>query len=408
MSPMRAILRFLTSLKLTVILLCFSVALVFFGTLDQVETGIHLTQKKYFESFFVVWHWPATWAGQDFLGLFAIPLPGGYLVGGLLLINLIAAHIQRFQFTLKKFGIQLVHFGLILLLFSELFTDILSVETMMSIPEGGANNYGTNARMNEIAFIKDLEDGQQQVVTIRTDRIRSGDTFSDDALPFDVEVVQYYENAQLGFRANNPSAPPSIATEGLGKTNNMPRDLTVLPVRPRYGQEDINTETAFVKLTEKGTGADLGTWLVSNVLASNFPAQKLTAGGEEWALDLRFVTTHFPFALELIDFRFDRYPGTEIPKNFSSEVIIKDPRNNVERKSLIYMNHPLRYGGYTFYQASFDEETETTTVLQVVKNPGWILPYISVILLWFGMTWQFMISLYKFVIKRSDRKAAVA
>ena len=232
---MHAIIRFLVSLKLTVVLLGFSVALVFFGTLDQVETGIHVTQKKYFESLFVIWHWPDTWAYQDVLGSFALPLPGGYTVGGLLLINLIAAHIHRFQFTLKKFGIQLVHAGLILLLFSELFTDILSVETMMSIPEDGANNVGTNARINEIAFSTDYGDDQLKVVTIPTEHLKAGDYFSHQELPFDVEIIRYHENAQLGFRGNTPEAPVSIATAGIGMTRNMPRDITVTPVRPRYG-----------------------------------------------------------------------------------------------------------------------------------------------------------------------------
>ena len=93
-------------------------------------------------------------------------------------------------------------------------------------------------------------------------------------------------------------------------------------------------------------------------------------------------------------------------KNFSSEVIIKDPDNGVERNALIYMNHPLRYGGYTFYQASYDETTETTTVLQVVKNPGWLLPYVSVAMLAFGMIWQFSYHLVAFLGKRKPSVAA--
>lgn len=402
---MHPILKFLVSLKLTVVLLCFSMALVFFGTLDQVETGIHVTQKKYFESLFVVWHYPAAWPWHEVLGALSLPMPGGYLVGGLLLINLIAAHIYRFKLTLNKFGIQLVHGGLILLLFSELLTDVLSVESMMTIPEGGANNVASNARVNEIAFIKDVEGDKQQVVTISTEHMKAGDQHSHAALPFDVEIIEFYKNAQLGFKANNPTSPVSKATRGIGKANNMPRDLTVMPVRPRYGMSDINTETAYVRLTDKATGSDLGIWLLSNVLAGNFPPQTLDVNGTTWSIDLRFLTTYFPFALELIDFRFDRYPGTEIPKNFSSEVIIKDPKNGVERKSLIYMNHPLRYGGYTFFQADFDKETERATVLQVVKNPGWLIPYISVALMGLGMTWQFLSHLFKFLNKRSTKKA---
>ena len=48
-------------------------------------------QEKYFRSFFVL--------AKPF-GDVPIPVfPGGYLIGGLLLINLIAAHVYRFAFS---------------------------------------------------------------------------------------------------------------------------------------------------------------------------------------------------------------------------------------------------------------------------------------------------------------------
>ena len=40
------------------------------------------------------------------------------------------------------------------------------------------------------------------------------------------------------------------------------------------------------------------------------------------------------------------------------------------------MNQPLRYAGETFYQASFAND-DRTSILQVVRNPGWLLPYIA-------------------------------
>ena len=41
------------------------------------------------------------------------------------------------------------------------------------------------------------------------------------------------------------------------------------------------------------------------------------------------------------------------------------------------MNDPMRYRGETFYQHTFDNATEKATVLQVVRNPGWVLPYLE-------------------------------
>ena len=121
--------RFFSSLQLTVILLSFSMVLVFFGTLDQVQYGIWHTQRLYFESFFVFWAYPEQWPFYN--SLFMVPLASSRRLPArraCCLINLVAAHFTRFKMTWKKSGIFLIHFGLILLLISELMTDLLSQE----------------------------------------------------------------------------------------------------------------------------------------------------------------------------------------------------------------------------------------------------------------------------------------
>lgn len=124
--------KFFCSLKLTVALLALSAALVFLATLDQVHLGIWAVQEKWFKSFIVLHQ------VKDF----PLPVfPGGYFIGGLLLINLIVAHAKRFVFTWKKAGIQLVHSGLILLLLGELFTGLYQEEYQMRLDEGQTRNY---------------------------------------------------------------------------------------------------------------------------------------------------------------------------------------------------------------------------------------------------------------------------
>ena len=56
------------------------------------------------------------------------------------------------------------------------------------------------------------------------------------------------------------------------------------------------------------------------------------------------------------------------------------------------MNSPLRYAGETFYQASFAPD-DSGTVLQVVRNPGWLLPYISCAVVTLGLVWHFGVRL---------------
>jgi hypothetical protein len=82
--------------------------LVFLGTLDQVNIGVYEAENRYFKSFFLYFTPPGT--------TLKIPwFPSGYLVGGLLLVNLIAAHLARFKFSWKKAGILVLHSGVILL-----------------------------------------------------------------------------------------------------------------------------------------------------------------------------------------------------------------------------------------------------------------------------------------------------
>jgi hypothetical protein len=64
------------------------------------------------------------------------------------------------------------------------------------------------------------------------------------------------------------------------------------------------------------------------------------------------------------------------------------------------MNNPLRYGGYTFYQAGY-ENNDQTSILQVVRNPGWLIPYVSCIMMGLGLCIQFGFHLTGFIRKRS-------
>ena len=51
----------------------------------------------------------------------------------------------------------------------------------------------------------------------------------------------------------------------------------------------------------------------------------------------------------------------------------------MNRDVLIYMNNPLRYRGETYYQAGFQKD-DTASILQVVRNPSFVTPYIACII----------------------------
>jgi hypothetical protein len=106
-----------------------------------------------------------------------------------------------------------------------------------------------------------------------------------------------------------------------------------------------------------------------------------------------------PYSLQLQEFKHDVYKGTDVPKNFSSRLVLNRPDTGEHRDVLIYMNNPLRYAGETFYQASFDTDDQGT-ILQVVHNPSWITPYLACLLVGAGLVVQFLTHLVPFLKRR--------
>jgi hypothetical protein len=74
------------------------------------------------------------------------------------------------------------------------------------------------------------------------------------------------------------------------------------------------------------------------------------------------------------------------------------------------MNNPLRFAGLTYFQSSFDEfdPNARATVLQVVKNPSWVAPYVGCVVVGAGMTIQFLIHLVAFIVRKASSSAPKA
>ncbi|WP_442888211.1 cytochrome c biogenesis protein ResB [Congregicoccus parvus] len=385
-SPLEAAIGFVTSLQLTIVCLAIGMVLIFVGTLAQVQLGIDQALKMYFHSFIVWWSPPdASWR---------IPImPGGFLVGGVLLINLVAAHFYRFTWTWRKSGIWLVHVGIIVLLLGELFTAALSRESALRLSEGETKNFSEAYRGTELAVIDHSLPDRDRVLAVAEDGLAAGKSIQHPALPFRIQVHAFYGNSRIIRRGSNTGALPApLATQGMGT------DLTAQETErtPRMDERDISAAWIEIFVPE----GSLGTWMVSNVFQQR---QGFTYAGRDYSVELRQQRHYKPYAITLLDFTHDRYPGTEIPRNFSSRVRLVDPTRGEDRELLIYMNHPLRHDGLTFYQSGY--EGEFTTILQVVKNPSRHLPYISCILVGLGLVVQFSIHLTGFVRRRKSLPA---
>jgi hypothetical protein len=155
--------------------------------------------------------------------------------------------------------------------------------------------------------------------------------------------------------------------------------------------------SAFVEVT--GPEGVIGSYLLTEFIER---PQALKYKDRNYELSLRLRRYYKDFSLTLLDFRHDKYLGTEIPKNFSSDVRLRNASTGEDRTVKIYMNNPLRYQGLTFYQASFDPRDERVTILQVVRNPAWLTPYFACIVVGLGLVLQFGIHLVGFIRKRAS------
>ena len=379
---------FFVSLKLTIVLLVFSMVLVFAATLDQVNLGIWAVQEKYFRSFIIY-----TQAGKVALPLF----PGGYTVGGLLLANLIAAHVYRFRFSWRKSGIFLTHLGLIVLLIGELLTGLWQEDFHLRLTEGETKNYAESFRHHELVVIDTTDANYDTVVAIPEALVARKTPVQHARLPFRVTPQSFYPNSSLHMRTAGSEA---VAGETLSSASTGVGSHVVAAPQPiTHRSDERNLPSAVVELT--GAEGSLGTYLVSAHLPQ---AQTFTYGGRTLKIAFRLKRTYQPFSLTLLKFSHDRYAGTDIPKNFSSRLRLATTDGRETREVLIYMNNPLRYGGLTFYQAGFEND-DRTTVLQVVRNPSWLVPYIACALMTAGLTVQFGIHLFGFVRRRRPAAA---
>jgi ResB-like family len=394
--------KVLSSLRLTVVLLCAGLLLVFVGTLAQVHEGLYQAQARYFRSWFI---WQPTIGNSKW----PILLPGGYLLGSLLLVNLFAAHATRFKLTRKRIGIFMIHAGVILLLFGQLLTDVLARESYMRLStDEGPRYYSESARRNELAIIDVTDPKTNTVIAIPESLLAEQHEVRDPRLPFTLHVKKYSANCS-----------PQLLAPMAGQTRNdvqgAGKFILFKAESASVTMDDRNIPAATIEVA--AGNQSLGTWDVSNwisepnliglirkqsggALSGLLGApQEFQYDGRAYQLAMRPIRYYHPFSIKLLNFNHAVYRGTDVPKDFRSRIRLANARTGEDREVEIYMNTPLRYQGQTYYQSGFDPNDAHVTILQVVRNPSWLTPYFSCVLVALGLLVQFFTHLIGFAAK---------
>ncbi len=384
----------LSGFGLATILLLILGLLTWFATLEQVEYGLYPTLNKYF-------HWQSVVLLPEIKGkMVPLPLPGGYWVGVLLLINLTLGGVIRIRKGWKHAGNLISHLGIIFMLVAGGVAHHFSERGNMAVGEGESSNTAEDyfEYVVEVAEIK--EGAADSIHVIRgkylTD-LSPGNTrlFRLPELPFDLEIGGYLENAL-----------PVAITERAPEAGQLKADGYYLMERPDEINAEANTAASYARIVQRD-----GTKSEPFILAgASFHPFTVKHDDRVFTVDMRKRLWPMPFTVKLDEFTAEFHPGTMKPAKFISKITRIE--NDSEAKVTIQMNEPMRYEGLTFFQASYGPPgagpgQRMYSVFEIVKNPADHWPEYSLYVVTFGMLVTFLIKLGTYLAANSRKKRHV-
>lgn len=307
----------------------------------------------------------------------------------------------------KRGGNVLIHVGVGLLMVGQFVFGDRQIEQRISLVEGASTNLVFREDETEIVFVDTSDEEEDTVYAIPesvfrraagTDRV-----LDDPLLPCKVRIVDWMENSSLALAEGQTKNP---ATSGFGLRAVATREKT-------FGgaMEGINLGAAYVELLDRKTDKSLGILLLCQRQndIGQLTASMETDSYESFDIDdvpfevaLRFRQERKSYDVHLKNVERMNYSGTETPRDYSSQIVITDRETGASQEGKTWMNNPIRYKGETFYQSRYnkvtgqDGQVVETTGLQVVKNAGWVVPYVSCMMVFVGMFAHFGTTFLRF------------
>ncbi|QWU79859.1 cytochrome C biogenesis protein [Campylobacter novaezeelandiae] len=262
----------------------------------------------------------------------------------ILIVNLIGVIVIYKFIPRKKYAILLLHCSFIMILIGAGITRYFGLEGGMHIREGEKSN-----------------------ILITRDEILSFMVYNDIG-----KVIEYFS-----FPIN---LHPLFKNHFEQDINLKDNKVNIKLKSYTKAQDKESLPIIEFNINYKGDSKDI--LLLSNYNNENVIPFRLA--DKIFALNLGPKEIQLPFSLTLNQFILERYAGSMSPSSYASDIIVNDNNQNFEYK--IFMNNVLDYGGYRFFQSSYDED-EKGTILSVNKDPGKIPTYIGYTLLIIGFLW---------------------
>lgn len=298
-------------------------------------------------------------------------------------------------------GNVLIHAGIGLMMVGQFVFGDRQVEQRLSVAEGETTSLVFQQDELELAVIDPSDPNRDSVLAIPEARIRRAlrdkQMIEADALPVRLKIVEWMPNSVLTRLSETDKNVATMGEAGL---------MAVAKPLPSKGgaMEGTNVASAYVQVFPKSGGEAIGTLLLTQQLndqaqlfvgAGADRNERVTVDGKEYELALRFRREYKPYAVKLKDVVRVDYSGTETPRDYSSVIEITDKQSGETQEGRTWMNNPIRYRGETFYQSQYQKAESPAggvieiTGLQVVENAGWVIPYVTCMMVLVGMLAHF-------------------
>lgn len=352
------------------------------GTIAQRYVGLYNAQMTYFSAWIF-------WVGY-------LPLPGAYPAMGIVFVGLLCKLIFKTNYTWKMSGTIITHFGGLLLLFGGFLTANFSAEGNMAIVEGESSSFVADYHLTELAIVETTSPDSDRVFAFNEGWLSEGEIIEHPDLPIKLEIRKYCENCRIRRRI----APQNPAGQkAMEKYKGFAKRFELLSA-PSEKEAEQNRAGMLYKV--RGANDEDNAMMVSYQYMER--DNEIQAGERSFRIILRKEHRQVPFTIELIDFEAGMHPGTGMARSYKSIINLID--GGIKEKRIIQMNEPLRYKGYTLFQSSFvngaNPMAAQTSVFAVVENMGRLFPYISSLVMCFGLLIHLGIQTPKLIRRRKE------
>ncbi|MDP2912640.1 MAG: cytochrome c biogenesis protein ResB [Candidatus Omnitrophota bacterium] len=273
----------------------------------------------------------------------------------LLSLNLAACLVNRLPLKIRSLGTFIAHLGILVILLGAFIGIIYGEKALIKIGEqeevssfmarGRRVDLGFSIRLDDFIYTEHVDPKERLLVYSARDHVEEPIT----QIP--VEIGKESEIADTGSRIRIlrylPDFVMDTSTKEVSSRSGMPNNPAIeAELKDKFG--DIKTFWVFARFPDMHQRMDP-------------------------------------------DFKFIYHWAGRRPKDFISKVtILKGPKEIM--RGDIRVNGPLDFGGYRFFQSTYDTEELRWSGLQVVKDPGVGVVYAGFLLLIAGVTAIFYVN----------------